>query len=503
MARRNKKHQHPEAQAAAVPAPSNPRLRLALFGAVAATIIAAGALRIWAARDQFWMDEIWSLVVFLPRIKSPLDVLTLHHDNNHYLVTFWMYLLGPLQMRWLVYRAPSIVAGIGTVALAALLGRRWGDFATFAAALLTGASYMLVVYASEARGYALEGFFALAAFLALDRYLARPRVWANLVFVALCVLGILSHLTFVEFYLAALVWSGIRCRRTLRTSPSAVRHMAALHAVPLCFLAALYAIDLRYLVVGGGDVIPLNKVLPSTLALAVGSFAEQPDLAALTGLPGLAAAVVALVLLRRERSDLWVFFAVAIFAAPALVFLITRPTPLYERYFYLNILFFLVLCSYLLDRVWRLGMAGRGAAVLALLLFVLGNAKMTYDFLRLGRGHFRDVLDYMVENTAQRDITIGNVGERSRNVIYAEFFSRYLPPDRRLAFIDLAGDSPAEPEWFIFNGDKNAAPPVQLVLPLKSHPLYIRERVYPSAGLSGMTFAIYHRAANRRAATPQ
>ena len=70
-------------------------------------------------RDQFWMDEIWSLVVFCPRVKSSLDVLTLHHDNNHYLITLWMYLLGPLEKNWIVYRVPSIVAGIGTVALAA------------------------------------------------------------------------------------------------------------------------------------------------------------------------------------------------------------------------------------------------------------------------------------------------------------------------------------------------------------------------------------------------
>ena len=359
---------------------------------------------------------------------------------------------------------------------------------------------MLIVYASEARGYALEGFFALAAFLALDRYLARPSIWANLIFALSSVLGILSHLTFVEFYFAALVWSGVRCWRTSKALPVAVRRMATLHVVPLGFLAALYTIDLRYLVVGGGDVNPLSKVLPSTLALAVGSFAAQPDIAVLTALPGVAAAVAALVLLRREGSDLWIFFAVAIFVAPTLIVTIFRPALVYERYFYLNVLFFLVLCSYLLDRLWHLSAVGRSAAVVTLALFVLGNARMTYDLLRIGRGHFLDVIEYLVENTADRDITIGNIGQRTRNVIHAEFYTRFLPPDRRLAFVDLAGDSPEEPEWFIFNGDKDAAPPAELVLPIKSRPVYVRERVYPFSGPSGMTFAIYHRSSDRPAA---
>ena len=200
------------------------RHRLILGAGLAAVLIAAAVVRFVAARDEFWLDEIWSLLAFARTIKSPLDVFTLHHDNNHYLITLWMYFVGPQQRNWLIYRIPSLVAGIGTVALAAQVGRRWGTFATLAASIVTGASYVLIVYASEARGYALAGFFALVAFLALDRFLATRSSAANLLFVVACVLGFLSHLTFIEFYFGAALWSFAACRKS---APSGIDQQKA------------------------------------------------------------------------------------------------------------------------------------------------------------------------------------------------------------------------------------------------------------------------------------
>ena len=99
----------------------------------------AAFLGIWAATDEFWLDEIWSLFDFAGDANSPLDIFRAHHDNNHYLVTLWMYLLGPNQGNWVLYRVPSILAGIGTVLLAASgIVLCWGTAATLAATILTG-----------------------------------------------------------------------------------------------------------------------------------------------------------------------------------------------------------------------------------------------------------------------------------------------------------------------------------------------------------------------------
>ena len=42
------------------------------------------------------------------------------------------------------------------------------------------------------------GFFALVAMLAVDRFLATRSPWANILFIVATILGVLSHLTFVE-----------------------------------------------------------------------------------------------------------------------------------------------------------------------------------------------------------------------------------------------------------------------------------------------------------------
>ena len=218
---------------------SNDRRPGVVLAAVVAVIVAAAAcVRIWAAQDEFWLDEIWSLVAFARTVESPWDIFTLHWDNNHYLVTLWMYLVRA-QSNWFIFRIPSVVAGTGTVILAALVARRWGAFATFAAATLTGTSYMMIQYSSEARGYALAGFFALAAFLALDRYLATRGVWANIVFVVATIFGLLSHLTFIHFYLGALVWSMVSCRNSAPSWQSEMGWLVRCHAVPILFFGRL------------------------------------------------------------------------------------------------------------------------------------------------------------------------------------------------------------------------------------------------------------------------
>ena len=122
-------------------------------------------MRAWAARDEFWLDEIWSLMAFTRVPHAVRDVFTFHHDNNHYLITLWMDLVGPDRRAWMFYRLPSLLASVGTVILAARVASRRGRAAMVIAAICTASSFVLVLYGSEGRGYALCGFFSLLAFL--------------------------------------------------------------------------------------------------------------------------------------------------------------------------------------------------------------------------------------------------------------------------------------------------------------------------------------------------
>ena len=105
-------------------APAAAATRTLYWWLLGVVIVIAVGLRIGSALDKLWLDEIWTLVVFASKVRYPWDVFTFHHDNNHYLVTLWMSAVGTEQYSSLLYRFPSLVAGIGTVVLAALVARR-------------------------------------------------------------------------------------------------------------------------------------------------------------------------------------------------------------------------------------------------------------------------------------------------------------------------------------------------------------------------------------------
>ncbi len=460
--------------------------------AIGAIVVLAAIVRIWAAQDELWLDEIWSLLAFGRAAQSPLDVFRFHHDNNHYLVTLWMYAVGAAREHWFVYRVPSLVAGVGTVMLAASIARRWGAVAAIAAAVLTGGSFVLITYASEARGYALAGFFALTAFMALDRWCAIRSPWAGAAYALSVILGTLGHLTFVEVFFAAIVWSAVVCYRTGATWRQAAARLGLLHTVPLLFLLALYLIDVRGMRVGGGSVYLLRDIAPRAAALAIGSFAQQAMLVWLAAFVALAAVVAGVYLLAREGNDLWIFFASVILVAPALLLATTRPTLVYERYFYLNLLFALLLFSYLLSRLAKYGAAGRSLAVAALVLVTLGNAGLTFDLVRIGRGHYLDMLQYLAEHSTAPQIQLITDSDFD-NEVYLGYYVRQLPPGRTVTLYRQSDPPQQAPDWIVLHGQEQPYDPPTSLRGLAGTE-YLREAVFPCAGLSGYSFAVYHRA---------
>ncbi|NJL58470.1 MAG: hypothetical protein HC887_01260 [Desulfobacteraceae bacterium] len=124
--------------------------RLALPG----VFLLSSALIISAARGDLWLDEIWSLSFALTS-HSLTDIFTqFRHDNNHVLNTLFLYCIGEQKMLW-VYRLFSVVSGIGSVFLGAYIAKKnWGYPEALCSAVLIGTSYPLVIYYSEARGYA-------------------------------------------------------------------------------------------------------------------------------------------------------------------------------------------------------------------------------------------------------------------------------------------------------------------------------------------------------------
>src|SRR5436190_23334116 len=138
--------------------------------------------------------------------KTVGEVFTnLKHSNNHHLCSLWMWLVGQ-NASALVYRLPSVLASIGTIVLAGLIGLRQSRLEGCIAVILTSWSYLLIHFGTEARGYSLAIFFALLAWYALQQFEERRSwTWVSVFWLAV-VLGFLAHLEFAICFAGLVVW---------------------------------------------------------------------------------------------------------------------------------------------------------------------------------------------------------------------------------------------------------------------------------------------------------
>src|SRR5688500_12998828 len=90
--------------------------------ALAAIVLVFSGLRVAAAANDLWIDELWTLwhVVQLRSIGEILSRFTV--DNNHPLNSLWMYVALPLKTDW-SYRLLSVLSGSAAIWLAAKVAR--------------------------------------------------------------------------------------------------------------------------------------------------------------------------------------------------------------------------------------------------------------------------------------------------------------------------------------------------------------------------------------------
>jgi hypothetical protein len=442
-------------------------LLITLLGAV---------LRLPGLFTDFWLDEIWSYDI-AQQVHSIPDVLLSEPariDNNHPLNTLYLRAIGPAKPFWL-YRLPSFLAGVGSIVLAARIMRRAGRGPSVAAALMIAVGYPFVFYSSEARGYAPAVFFALLAFESLLSDLERPSVSWRAAFAATCILGVLWHLTFVQFYLAAMTWSVLAIRRREKSLFGQVVWWASLHVIPLACFATLYQVFIRHLTIGGAPDQNTWHVLISSVAMPVGAPEIRGTWTAVTAtliaLVVVVALVIALSRLACQRSDLWLFYVLAIVVAPA--FLLTydlvlsaRPQPLMVRYFLVSMAFAALALSRL---------AHRRLIVVALVVIGAG----AWQGLTMSRGGYCSSIARIGGSTVAADSAF-RVGSVIR------FYNQYLPADRRPQFLGEGTAAAQAADWYITTRDE----PVALVD-------FSLDSTYPSNGLSGTSWRLHRRAGSR------
>src|SRR5262245_3806091 len=236
---------------------------------LAAIFLASAALRIVPAFGDLWLDEIWTYFLVQP-LNGAWEVFDgIHHSNNHHLNSLLFYWIGDRE-NFVLYRIPSLVAGVASVPLACALGRRYGRLEAIFAGILVGFCFALIYFSSEARGYALAVFFALATTWLLDRAHDRPSAVVIASISACCILGFLANLTFLFYLAGAFTLSVARLARRREPPARAVLRLAVLYAPTLLAVAWLSWVDLRVLRVGGGDPLVWTLLTSRSVGYTLG-----------------------------------------------------------------------------------------------------------------------------------------------------------------------------------------------------------------------------------------
>ena len=490
------------------------RAEPAFYAAACLLALLGLALRIPGLFTDLWLDELWSLAN-ADAVRSPLEVFTsVHSDNNHYLYTLYLLAIGdnlsPGPAAWAVYRIPSLLAGVGSVLVVGMLGRRRSTVEAIMAMALTATSFALAMYSSEVRGYSLLVFFTLLSFWFLVRYSETGRWSFRVGYWASTILGFLSQLVYLFFFMGAVSWAywlrwserrggttGPEGAGTAEpenagtTEPGRGTRLVRLHDVPLLFLGVLFVVDLRHMTLGGGPPFSSLSVTLDVLSLAIGG----PASGALRLVAALASAALVLAGLRRLRKSgdtLWVLYGVAIVAFPAFLLVVARPPFFFPRYFLIPIALFQLLLAFLFARMWREGgRAGRAAVLGALLLIAIGNAAGFAEFWALGRGHYREAVFMMASEESARPATVGSDHD-FRNRMLVDYYVRLLPAGRELRYADRDERPPGGWDWWILHTLEPGGEPLPRLRDAGGTEYRI-VKSFPSSRLSGFTWHVYRK----------
>lgn len=483
------------------------------------TLAVAAALRSVAIFDAFWLDEIWSWawahhpLIYVEnlaalKIESALDIFTkLRHDNNHQLITLWMYLVGDLD-QWSIYRLPSMLAGLGTVWLVMERGRGWAGVVLPGGLFAT--SYLMMVFSTEARGYGLAIFFALLGYRFLERRLRAESPCSakdSMMFAAIVVLGMSSHFIFAHFFAAAVLWTVVHPLRSQEPGGS-IGRLLRLHGLPVLYISILYFGFIRGMQFGGGTGAGIGDTLRDVMAWTSGG----PNLwwgAALGGaiLVGLAMHGAG----RVPNAHNLVFLVGASLIGPALPLLLRSlqaedmTSLLYPRYFLIAVTFVLLFASRGLLRLFEASGTRHAVALVITVVLVIGNSVRIARFLQHGRGTYAEAVTFMSKNSIDSagqlvDFSVGSpVSVRSKMTML--YYRRFLPAGQRVGWVDKPEVHPvaSAPRWLAIPDPWFAERPAKdrhtakQMLQLPSGALYRFADEYPFYGPSGFRWQIYGR----------
>jgi uncharacterized membrane protein len=455
-------------------------------------VLLATLLRLPGLFHDFWLDEIWSLNN-VSKMSTPLAVFTLYDENNHILNSLYMYLAAMTPSSdWVKYRLLSFVLGAGTVAAGAALVRRLftDAFPRVASLVFLAVSFPLVVYSTEARGYGPALFFSILSFYLLLEHKKKP--WLSRAFQASLVLGFFAHLEFAYVAVGLFLLYASHLMRAPDSRGEKLIRFAKLFVPPTLIIAFVYVPFVLNISLHSSDPEPSVHPVPVrffTLMFGRGDY-----------IYGAAASVAALLMLVetcmlvREKNDLGVFMAGLLVLPVAVVLkgaIAGQPMFIAPRYFVLLVPFLFLVLAHALNRFWGRGRWGRTCAFFTLMLIACGSLAADAHFLRVGRGHYLQAMSYMYRSTDSPQVSVSSDHD-FRNVTLLLFYDRYMPSDKRLAYVS-SSLIPYVTEWFIVHS-RGRDPRAPALLKPNNSTVYELVDTYPFNGhLSGFHWSVYRR----------
>lgn len=410
-------------------------------------ILAVGiAVRIVAAFQPLWLDEIWSMM-FLDRIEHAWDVLSIHHLNNHPLNTLYLWLLGPSRMP-ILYRIPSLLSGIALTLWMTRVSWKRSQTEGFFVAVFIGLSLVILQTAVEARGYSPMLLAAFAAYVFFQR-MERTEARQDIIFYAFFAsLAVTLHLSAITVILAAAAATFVR--GYFAGMPAAFRKTLRLHSVPFLVFGLLVIFTYHQQAFDGGQDPGVSF---SRFGADVLGWPSLPLWAATAVSYGVVIALLAVVehLLRKDPPQ-GIFLLMLFCIAPAMLVVAgSRAIGLEVRFFLPSIVAFFLLLSRVFLSAWqRKSVLSNILVGIAMVSMVGGNIYGIGNLLRYGRGDgksFQPLLAYIEAHSTVHPITFGTVF--SIDNVIVEYVGN--TPDKPPSFLYVRKDAWEEhpPEWLL------------------------------------------------------
>jgi hypothetical protein len=456
---------------------------------VAALTFAGFVLRLFCARGDLWLDEIWSFQNLASVDHAGEVFYAISQDNNHFLNSLWLFVVGP-QAPSQIIRLEAVVLGSLTIPVAAKLALRAGREAALAAAALVAFGMIFVHYGSEARGYAGFLLMLFLAAEALENFLIDPRSTTYRAGFASAVgLGALFHVAMIEAAGVLIIATAARIAwrsRSVKKTALAALHLGIAGFIGLVPVIVSVAAGIFYThKIQFGVQVPfsyggLAEGLATLFGVTLGFTYASPTFFALA--VAFLWSVLALLIVPMERRILPAF---AIFLPPLLAIIALLPNVHIPRFHLIATLGLVLLFAEVVAHFWR---CGRPVVALAMIgICLAGNAVQIFDLLTLGRGDYRSLISDM-ETQGAGTYASNMAAELSRIV---RFYDANL--GRGLAPVGTADWCTAPPRWYILS-DRPQEEAASRSFGSPDCPAAFKlQRVMIPGPLSGLRLALYRR----------